>query len=181
MSPKGKVLNHEKAMELSRYDQLIVLCGHYEGVDQRIVDEIVDEEISIGDYVLTGGEIPPNPAELLEAEEFTRLLDELKTRYDYIFIDTPPITVVTDATIVMKHCVGVAVVVRKDITSFHLLDATMNEIAKTEAKPLGFVLLGSADAKGKYGSYKKSKYAGKGYDYKYGYSYGDSTDGAEEQ
>ena len=58
MSPKGKVLNHEKAMELSKYDQLIVLCGHYEGVDQRIVDEIVDEEISIGDYVLTGGEIP---------------------------------------------------------------------------------------------------------------------------
>lgn len=58
MSPKGKVLNHEKALELSKYDQLILLCGHYEGVDQRIVDEIVDEEISIGDYVLTGGEIP---------------------------------------------------------------------------------------------------------------------------
>ena len=58
MSPKGKILNHEKALELSRYDQLIILCGHYEGVDQRIIDEIVDEEISIGDYVLTGGEIP---------------------------------------------------------------------------------------------------------------------------
>lgn len=58
MSPKGKVLNHEKALELAQYEQLIVLCGHYEGVDQRIVDEIVDEEISIGDYVLTGGEIP---------------------------------------------------------------------------------------------------------------------------
>ncbi len=58
MSPRGKVLNHQKALELSAYDQLIILCGHYEGVDQRIVDEIVDEEISIGDYVLTGGEIP---------------------------------------------------------------------------------------------------------------------------
>ncbi len=58
MSPRGKVLNHKKALELSAYDQLIVLCGHYEGVDQRIIDEIVDEEISIGDYVLTGGEIP---------------------------------------------------------------------------------------------------------------------------
>ncbi len=58
MSPRGKVLNHQKALELSAYDQLIVLCGHYEGVDQRIIDEIVDEEISIGDYVLTGGEIP---------------------------------------------------------------------------------------------------------------------------
>lgn len=58
MSPSGKVLNQKKAEELSKYDQLIILCGHYEGVDRRIIDEIVDEEISIGDYVLTGGEIP---------------------------------------------------------------------------------------------------------------------------
>lgn len=58
MSPKGRVLNQRIAEELAKYDQLIILCGHYEGVDQRIIDEIVDEEISIGDYVLTGGEIP---------------------------------------------------------------------------------------------------------------------------
>ncbi|MCQ2353541.1 MAG: tRNA (guanosine(37)-N1)-methyltransferase TrmD [Clostridia bacterium] len=59
MSPKGKVLNQKRAEELSReYDRLIILCGHYEGIDQRVIDEIVDEEISIGDYVLTGGEIP---------------------------------------------------------------------------------------------------------------------------
>ncbi len=58
MSPAGKVLTQKKAEELSRVDNLIILCGHYEGVDRRIVDEIVDEEISIGDYVLTGGEIP---------------------------------------------------------------------------------------------------------------------------
>lgn len=59
LSPKGKVLTQTRAKELaSEYDNLILLCGHYEGVDQRIVDEIVDEEISIGDYVLTGGELP---------------------------------------------------------------------------------------------------------------------------
>ncbi|MBE6557480.1 MAG: tRNA (guanosine(37)-N1)-methyltransferase TrmD [Ruminococcaceae bacterium] len=59
LSPTGKVLTQKKAEELAAsYDNLILLCGHYEGVDRRIVEEIVDEEISIGDYVLTGGEIP---------------------------------------------------------------------------------------------------------------------------
>lgn len=58
MSPTGKVLTQKRAQELSEYDDLIILCGHYEGVDRRIIDEIVDEEISIGDFVLTGGEIP---------------------------------------------------------------------------------------------------------------------------
>ena len=58
MSPQGKVLNQKKVVELSKEKHLILLCGHYEGIDQRVLDEIVDEEISIGDYVLTGGEIP---------------------------------------------------------------------------------------------------------------------------
>ena len=58
MSPAGRVLNQSIAAELSECEHLIILCGHYEGVDRRIIDEIVDEEISIGDYVLTGGEIP---------------------------------------------------------------------------------------------------------------------------
>ncbi len=58
MSPKGRMFNHAVAKELSQYDNLIFLCGHYEGVDQRVIDGIVDEEISIGDYVVTGGEIP---------------------------------------------------------------------------------------------------------------------------
>jgi tRNA (guanine37-N1)-methyltransferase len=58
MSPKGQIFSHDKAKELSAYDNLIFLCGHYEGVDQRVLDLIVDEEISIGDYVVTGGEIP---------------------------------------------------------------------------------------------------------------------------
>lgn len=58
MSPSGKLFDQKKAEELSEYDRVIVLCGHYEGVDRRIIDEIVDEEISIGDFVLTGGEIP---------------------------------------------------------------------------------------------------------------------------
>ena len=58
MSPKGTVLTQKKAIELSKIDSLFIICGHYEGVDQRVIDKIVDEEISIGDYVLTGGELP---------------------------------------------------------------------------------------------------------------------------
>ena len=58
MSPQGKKLDQQKVEELSKQEHLILLCGHYEGIDQRILDTIVDEEISIGDYVLTGGELP---------------------------------------------------------------------------------------------------------------------------
>lgn len=58
LSPQGKTLNQAKVEELAKEEHLILLCGHYEGIDQRVIDKIVDEEISIGDYVLTGGEIP---------------------------------------------------------------------------------------------------------------------------
>ena len=58
MSPQGKTLTQQRAKELSQLDDIFILCGHYEGVDERVIEEIVDEEISIGDYVLTGGELP---------------------------------------------------------------------------------------------------------------------------
>ncbi len=58
MSPQGKTLTQQRAKELSQLDDIFILCGHYEGVDERIIEEIVDEEVSIGDYVLTGGELP---------------------------------------------------------------------------------------------------------------------------
>ena len=58
LSPKGETFRQEKVFSLLNYDHLILLCGHYEGVDQRVIDLYIDEEISIGDYVLTGGELP---------------------------------------------------------------------------------------------------------------------------
>jgi tRNA (guanine37-N1)-methyltransferase len=58
MSPKGRIFSHGVALELAEYDELVFLCGHYEGVDQRVIDSIIDDEISIGDYVVTGGEVP---------------------------------------------------------------------------------------------------------------------------
>lgn len=58
MSPQGKTLEQKRLRELAEFNNICILCGHYEGVDQRLLDEFIDEEISIGDYVLTGGEIP---------------------------------------------------------------------------------------------------------------------------
>ena len=58
LSPQGKVLTQKRAKELAAEDNLALLCGHYEGIDERVLEAIVDEEISIGDYVLTGGELP---------------------------------------------------------------------------------------------------------------------------
>ncbi len=58
MSPKGETLTQKKVVELSKLDRIVLLCGHYEGVDERVLEEIVDEQISLGDFVLTGGELP---------------------------------------------------------------------------------------------------------------------------
>lgn len=71
MSPQGKTLTQNKARELKEYENIFILCGHYEGVDERIIEEIVDEEISIGDYVLTGGELPA----LVLTDTVVRMLD----------------------------------------------------------------------------------------------------------
>jgi tRNA (guanine37-N1)-methyltransferase len=70
LSPQGKVLTQERVKELAALDNVALLCGHYEGVDERIIEEIVDEEISIGDFVLTGGELPA----LVLADCITRML-----------------------------------------------------------------------------------------------------------
>lgn len=71
MSPRGTLFDQECAKRFASYDRLVILCGHYEGVDERIIEEIVDEEISIGDFVLTGGEIPA----CIVADAVGRLID----------------------------------------------------------------------------------------------------------
>ncbi len=71
MSPQGNVLTEEKCIKLSQMDNILLVCGHYEGIDERVIEEIVDEEISIGDYVLTGGELPA----LVLCDSVARLCD----------------------------------------------------------------------------------------------------------
>lgn len=71
MSAQGKTLTQKRVKELSQLENIAILCGHYEGVDERIIEEIVDEEISIGDYVLTGGELPA----LILSDSIARMID----------------------------------------------------------------------------------------------------------
>ena len=71
MTPQGKTLSQQRVKELSKLDNIVILCGHYEGVDERVIEELQPEEISIGDYVLTGGELPA----LILADSISRMLD----------------------------------------------------------------------------------------------------------
>ena len=83
-SPQGKVFNQEKAVELAKYENLAILCGHYEGVDERVIEEIVDEEISVGDYVLTGGELPA----LIIADCVARMLPGVLPNEDAFMLES---------------------------------------------------------------------------------------------
>lgn len=76
MSPQGKPFTQKVAKELAKYDELVILCGHYEGIDERIIEEIVTDEISIGDYVLTGGELPA----MVIIDTVARLVDDVITK-----------------------------------------------------------------------------------------------------
>ncbi len=138
-----------------------ILCGFckFEDAVRKNVRENLD--------ILTAGEIPPNPAELLENSAFAELLSHLKTEYDYIFIDTPPISVVTDAVIISKQCTGVVMVVRSNRTTFDLLDSSMDFIKKSGTKIIGVIMIGAQD-KTKRNKYKNGKYK---YNYKYRYNY----------
>lgn len=70
MSPKGRTFDHRLAKKISAYEHIILLCGHYEGIDERIRQHLIDEEISVGDFVLTGGELPA----MMIIDAVTRLL-----------------------------------------------------------------------------------------------------------
>lgn len=73
LSPKGETLTQKRVVELSQLERIVLLCGHYEGVDERVIEEIVDEQISVGDYVVTGGELPA----LIVADAVCRMLPDV--------------------------------------------------------------------------------------------------------
>ena len=79
MSPCGEVLTQEKVKKLASLDEITLLCGHYEGIDRRVIDSLVDEEISVGDYVLTGGEIPA----MVLIDAVSRYIDGVITKEEF--------------------------------------------------------------------------------------------------
>ncbi len=143
-----------------------VVCGYSN------LDEAINYNIRDNLDCLTAGEIPPNPAELLESVEFSNMISQLQDRYDYIFIDTPPITVVTDAAVLLKECAGAVIVARQEVTTYDLLDIAIDEIRKTNTGILGAIVHDCNEKYKKYGYYRRGKYGSKG-GYKYGYGYGD--------
>ncbi len=149
-----------------------VLAGMIE-IDDAIK---TNEELNVD--CITAGQIPPNPVELLSSAAMDDLLEKLGERYEYIFIDTPPVTVVTDAASMAKYVDGYVVVVRHGYTIHELLEKTRQSLEFAEAKILGYMLndiravAGIGYARyGAYGTRYKYRYRYR-YGYKYGYNYG---------
>lgn len=138
--------------------------------DQDVINKDVFHHLD----VIFSGDIPPNPSELLGHERMQKLLERLSGQYDYIFIDTPPVNVVTDACVLSRMLDGVLMVVRQGRSDSDAVAYAVSQLEFAEAKLLGFILnganLGSSSRYG-YGKYKKYKRYGR-YGYRYGYGYG---------
>ena len=122
---------------------------------------------------LTSGPIPPNPVELVSMDTMKELIDTLGQRYDYIFIDTPPLNIVTEALILSKYATGVIVVTRQKYTMYKMVERAINSLKFANARIIGFVMNDVDDNKYVYGGYKlnggyrygnkKSRYVRYGY------------------
>ena len=122
--------------------------------------------------ILTSGKIPPNPTELLSSPRMDKLLDFVKEHYGCVFIDTPPINIVTDATVFAQKATGYILIVKTDTTNVPELKTTVSTLQGINANILGFILNDANSEKKKYYSYYR-KYS-RSYSYNYKYAYGNS-------
>lgn len=137
--------------------------------NQKTFEEVVFRDIRDGLDCLAAGSIPPNPAELLASDAMKNLLELLKSQYDYIFIDTPPVTVVTDAAALSTNVNGIVLVVREGYTNHESVEHALNLLRIAKAKVLGFFVNDIDPSTANYGAYRKTY--GYRYGYRYGYSY----------
>jgi len=103
---------------------------------------------------LTSGPIPPNPVELVSAESMKDLMENLSQKYDYIFVDTPPLNIVTEALILSKYATGVILVTRQKYTMYKMVERAINSLKFANARIIGFVMNDVEDNKYVYGGYK---------------------------
>jgi len=137
------------------------------------VDECIVHSEREGLDCITSGPIPPNPVELVSMDTMKELIEELETRYDYIFIDTPPLNIVTEALILSKYATGVIVVTRQKYTMYKMVERAINSLKFASARIIGFIMNDVEDNKYVYGGYKvnggyrygnkKSRYVRYGY------------------
>lgn len=128
------------------------------------VAQVIHAQVRPNLDVLTSGPIPPNPAELLSSKKMEQLLELVGHHYDYVFIDTPPVTVVSDAFLMNELTAGMIFVIKEDSTSHAAISEALERIKMTNGKVLGFIKA-NCNSKGKH-SYKTYKYKYH-YDYEY--------------
>lgn len=148
-------------------------------IDPQKLTKMVLKHESLGISVILSGDIPPNPSELLASVKMKALLMALRSKYDYIILDTPPVGMVTDAVVLAPMTDGVLFVVKAEQSERGTVLHAMEQMEYAKAKVLGFVFNGmNPDSGSGYGKYRYSKYGRYGYGYKrYGYSYGYQSSG----
>ena len=157
---------------------------------QKEFEDVVYHNLRQGLDCVTSGSIPPNPAELLASEAMHNLLDKLKDSYDYILLDTPPVTVVTDAVALSRWVSGIMLVVREGYTNHESIEQALHLLKIADARVIGFFVNDIDTMSMNYGAYRSSygkgysyrsknsySYGGYGYGYGYGYSYSDRPSG----
>lgn len=157
-----------KYLKLSNEKGLSNVLAGFNGVDECLI-KTERENLDC----LTSGPIPPNPVELVSADTMKELMETLGERYDYIFIDTPPLNIVTEALILSKYATGVIVVTRQKYTMYKMVERAINSLKFANARIIGFVMNDVEDNKYVYGGYrvnggyrygnKRSRYVRYGY------------------
>lgn len=157
---------------MHRYLNLKKDIGLSSVLSQQIdLDKAIHKNVRPGLDVLPSGELPPNPAELLSSETMKELIEKLSEKYDYVFFDTPPVTVVTDAAALSPLVDGVIIIVRQNYTDHESLSIAINLLNIAKTKILGFFVNDASKNRGGY-SYSRYRYKyGSKYSYRYGYRY----------
>ena len=130
-----------------------MLCGFCK------LDDVINKSVFGNLDCIWAGEIPTSSTELLMSDEMSNMIDELSKRYDYVFIDTPPILTVTDAMILAPKCNGVVVVAKQEQSTFDMLDKAIDVIKQSGVRILGFILNSSSETSNSFWkSGQKKKY-----------------------